>query len=196
QVVFLARIFEERGAFSFEDVAGAIADKLVRRHPHVFADLQEDDPEALHKNWDRIKAGEKSDRPQTTPLISAPPKTLPALQRAQKLLTKMDRYRLAPDIAGKAASTDGPLAQAPDTLSRATNAEAENKLGQMLLATVDLARRRGVDAEGALRRSTDRLAHKTSRLEEALRQTGRSLADVPEEELRELWFRIREDEDR
>lgn len=179
QVVFLARIFEEAGDFDFEDVAGGIADKLVRRHPHVFADLDEDDTEALHRSWDRIKASEKADQPRRA-LISPPPKALPSLQRAQKLLTKMARYDLSPLL-----SDEPPKTSEDDA--------AERRVGETLLGIVDEARRQGIDAEGALRRCTDRLARSTASFEESLHEAGTSLADASPQRRREMWRRMRDE---
>ncbi|MFO7983509.1 MAG: nucleoside triphosphate pyrophosphohydrolase [Desulfuromonadales bacterium] len=185
QVVFLARIFEERGEFTFEDVAGSIADKLVRRHPHVFAGLDESDFDALHKNWDRIKAAEKDHQPQRTSLISPPPRALPALQRAQKVLTKMSRYDL-PHAADDPAKDDA-LSRLQRDLEDCDRDEAESRLSGFLLDVAEVARRSGIDAEGALRRGTDRLVRKTQALEESLDQKGTTLADADAPSRRRMW---------
>lgn len=186
QVVFLARIFEERGEFTFEDVAGSIADKLVRRHPHVFAGLDESDFDALHKNWDRIKAAEKDHQPQRASLISAPPRTLPALQRAQKVLTKMSRYDL-PHAAGPESPEEDALSRLQRDLENCDRNDAESRLGGFLLDVAEVARQNGIDAEGTLRRSTDRLVRKTQTFEESLDKKGTTLADADAQSRRALW---------
>lgn len=185
QVVFLARIFEERGEFAFEDVAGSIADKLVRRHPHVFAGLDESDFDALHKNWDRIKAAEKDPRPQRASLISPPPRTLPALQRAQKVLTKMSRYDLSHVVADP--TKEQALSHLQRDLGDFDRENAESRLGEFLLDVAELARQNGIDAEGALRCSTGRLIRKTQELEESLSEKGTTLADADAQIRRTLW---------
>jgi len=185
QVVFLARIFEELGDFVFEDVAGSIADKLVRRHPHVFDGLDESDFDALHKNWDRIKAAEKEPRPQRGSLISAPPPALPALQRAQKVLTKMSRYDLSHAVSEPVQEEALSLLQ--QDLEESDPGDAESRLGDFLLDVAELARRKGIDAEGALRRSTGRLIRKTQQFEESLGEEGTTLADADAQIRRTLW---------
>lgn len=136
QVYFHARIAEEtpreRGGFDIEDVARGIVDKLVRRHPHVFAGTEVADADEVERNWERIKAAEKR-RPGLTDGI---PEALPALAYADKVMSRLEKSgRTVPAPQG-----DGSRAGAD--------------VGERLLALVQEARRAGVDAESELRRTT------------------------------------------
>lgn len=140
QVIFHARLAEEDDAapFDVDDVAAGIVAKLVRRHPHVFGDTEVDGPEQVHHNWEQIKAAEK----QRTGVFEGVPLTLPALARAQKMLSRLER------------------AAGGDALAEFAAAGAGDEVADRLLDAVALAARRGVDAEGALREALRRLAHR------------------------------------
>jgi MazG family protein len=153
QVVFHARIFEERQQFDMSDVANAIADKLERRHPHVFAD-QHCPPEQLAVQWERIKATERtSAMPSSGEVATLHP---PALLKARKVLTRLARQASAPPTK----MDPRPLLQrliAADNIQEKPQDLAET-LGDFLLASVDLGRRLGLDAEETLRQAIKRCA--------------------------------------
>lgn len=150
QVVFHCQLARERGAFDFEAVCRNIAEKLIRRHPHVFGDVQVKDVEAVWANWDKIKRAEKEGTRHARPsALDGIPRHLPALLRAQKLVKK----------ARKAELWDGSGATRRAALSRAA-------LGRQLFALAACAQERGWNAEDLLRRET-------ARQERRLRQTER-----------------------
>ena len=136
QVYFHARIASERsaeeGGFDIEDVAGGIVDKLVHRHPHVFAGLEVADADEVDRNWERLKAAEK----QRTGLLEGIPPTLPALAWADKALGRLARVGRSPQLRVPA---DGPV-------------------GEELLALVARARTEGLDPEQELRDAVRRIA--------------------------------------
>ncbi|MGW1991026.1 MazG family protein [Embleya sp. NPDC001921] len=141
QVFFHARVAEEDEAdpFSIDDVAGAIVDKLISRHPHVFADVEADTPEAVEANWDALKAAEKSDRDSALDGVAL---SQPALALAAKFLSRTRKSGLTvPTPVLPTAFEDDDY----------TNPEA---IGDLLLAVTELAARQGVDAETALRAAT------------------------------------------
>jgi len=133
QVLFHAQIASENGDFTLADVASGLVDKLQRRHPHVFADGQATTPEEVEELWAQVKAGEA---PRTHPLEGIPAH-LPALMRAQKVLSRLGRAGLAQP----GAETPGP-------------APTEEAIGRELLAVVERAQAAGIDAEQALRGAT------------------------------------------
>jgi XTP/dITP diphosphohydrolase len=147
QVVFHARVAEEDAAepFDVDDVAAGIVAKLVRRHPHVFADTQVDSAEQVHHHWEQIKAAEK----RRTGAFDGVPITLPALARAQKLLSRLQR------AAGATATEEFAASAAGDPVAA------------RLLEAVALAAERGVDAEGVLREALRRLAENRALVESA-----------------------------
>lgn len=144
QVLFHARVAAEDAADPFDvgDVADGLVAKLVRRHPHVFADEQVDEAD-LHDRWDRLKRAEKAER---TSALDGVPATLGALARAQKLVDRAAR-------AGLDVPTT-PATGAATPVDDAAPADDPDGYGARLLALVVEARAAGVDAEGALRRTT------------------------------------------
>jgi nucleoside triphosphate diphosphatase len=132
QVVFHAQMAREAGRFDFADVARAICDKLVRRHPHVFGGAAIESAQAQTDAWERHKAEERAARGDTSALDGVP-LALPALSRAKKLLARAGRAGLVKPAAEPAEPV------------------AEQAIGEMLFATVTLAQRAGVDPEQALR---------------------------------------------
>ena len=136
QIAFHARVAEEHPSapFDIDDVAGGLVEKLVRRHPHVFADVDAQTPDAVEANWETIKAAEKEHRLHP---LEGVPVSLPALARAEKYVSRLERN-------GRADLLD--------------LAESAGDLGAELLALVRRARASGVDAEGALRETLRQLA--------------------------------------
>lgn len=144
QVVFHARIAEEAGHFAFDDVAAAIADKMIRRHPHVFGD-------AVHANdhaqWETMKAAERAKIADPSALAGVA-LALPALMRAEKIQKRAARTGFDwPDPAGARDKITEELAE----VEAAPPAEVEEEIGDLLFAVVNYARKRGVDPEVALR---------------------------------------------
>lgn len=148
QIVFHSCIFAERGTFDIGDVATAISDKLVRRHPHVFARDDHDGSTDLLAQWERIKAAEKGETAGPASLDASVPKGFPALLRAQKLIEKSARHGRDWPQADRAMEEAGH--RLDDFVARRSDAA----LGELLLAVAVAARSAGLDAEGALRRAT------------------------------------------
>ncbi len=166
QVVFHAQVARDRGAFAIDDVARGIADKLVRRHPHVFADHTVDDADDVAVNWDRIKAEEKA---RSGPFEGVP-MAMPGLLLLETLARKA--AKLVPDGANDVADTVERARRGVERLARTDAAadgssdELELAVGEALRAVVSLARHHGVDPEAAARRSA---AGFRGDVEEALR---------------------------
>lgn len=156
QVVFQAQIFAERGQFDFADVAAGINAKLVRRHPHVFD--RGDDPASavdLDRQWERIKREEQAGRAGPPHPLGQLPGRLPALQRAQKLIARMQRAGLD---AGRFLPQGSVAAEPLD----------EAELAQALLTLVRRAEASGLDAEQALRRATQQIMNTTAEMHRPL----------------------------
>jgi MazG family protein len=155
QVVFQAQIYEEQGLFNFYDVAAGIGDKLIRRHPHVFE--REGTPipeEELDQQWERIKNAEKINNKSC--LADHLPSKLPALQKAQKLLNRVKRDKRAEELPNMLKSLIQPIyaeGEQEDLLL------SEEVLGQTLFELVRLAQSAGLDAESALRKTTNEITN-------------------------------------
>jgi tetrapyrrole methylase family protein/MazG family protein len=185
QVVFHAQMAADSGSFDVDDVAAGITAKLIRRHPHVFGDVQVSGADEVLVNWERIKAEEKGERPVEDDI----PATLPALARAAKV------QRRAAGWGFEWRTTEAAMAKLREELSEldsATAEEAEDELGDVLFAAVSVARQLGVDAESALRRSTRRFAGRYERMRERAREQGIDLSSLPDDELLALFRSARD----
>jgi MazG family protein len=192
QVVFQARVREEAGEFSIGDVATAIADKLVRRHPHVFGDgsVVADDSATVMKNWAEIKATEKA--AAGTPRKSAldgVPAALPALLRATRIGEKAAAagfdWRAPGDVLDKLDEEAGELREA---LARQDLTAVEAELGDYLFTIVNVCRHLGVDAEAALRGTTQRFEDRFRALETGVQADGHiTLRALDDTELERRW---------
>jgi MazG family protein len=186
QVVFQAEIAQESGRFTVADVARAITDKLVRRHPHVFAGVQVRDAADVVRNWQQLKDAE---RPKAAGGVDdAVPRALPALPRAQKLAGVLARRGFDwPDAAGVLDKVEEEVGELRAAVAAGDSAAVAHELGDLLLATASLARRLDVPAELALHDATTRLLDRAKRVEAAARAAGQDTASMPADELERLW---------
>jgi ATP diphosphatase len=181
QVVYHAAIAEERGAFTLGDVLGAIADKMVRRHPHIFGDAAES------PGWEALKAAERGKRADTS-AVAGVALALPALKRAEKIQSRAARVGFDwPDISGPRAKIDEELAEIAVATS---DAEREAELGDLLFSVVNYARHMGIDPEQALRGAVSRFETRFRRVEEI---ADMPLKDMDIEALEALWQQAKRD---
>jgi tetrapyrrole methylase family protein/MazG family protein len=186
QIAFHSQLAAEAGAFTLDDVFHACADKLVRRHPHVFdPDAQRaSTAEEVAARWEEHKRRERGDRPAPT-LLDGAPKGLSALAKAHHVQRRAARvgfdWARDEDVLAKIDEEIGELREAMRGPDRSRVA---HELGDLLFTVVNLARRLEVDAEAALRGSIVRFASRFAHIERA---AGRSLADLAPEELDRLW---------
>jgi len=166
QVVFQAELARAEGAFGPDDVIAAICDKLVRRHPHVFADASVENVDQVLQNWERIKAAERSGSRKGGGVLSGVARSLPALTRAQRVGEKVARVGFDwPDARGSRAKVEEELGELDEAIAGGDKDRAEAELGDVLFALVNLARHAGVDAEGALRRTIDKFTRRFDHVE-------------------------------
>ncbi|MFA9460752.1 nucleoside triphosphate pyrophosphohydrolase [Thiohalorhabdus methylotrophus] len=192
QVVFYAQIAREEGRFDFGDVAAAVSDKLVRRHPHVFGGQDFQSAEEQSRAWEAQKAEERAARQAGEGSGSAlddVARTLPAVQRAGKLQERAERTGFEwPRDEDLFAKVDEELGELRHEVEEEGPAErVEHEVGDLLFAAVGLARRLGVDPETALRRSNDRFEERFRHMEGALRTEGRAMETQSLGELKRLW---------
>src|SRR5262249_55868984 len=190
EVVFRAEIAAEQGWFRLADVARAIADKLVRRHPHVFADVQVQDADEVARNWRRIKAEERraAARHTADDLLGSVPSSLPALLRAQQVGEKLAHVGFDwADAARVLEKLDEERGELGAAVHAGDTAAAARELGDVLLTLASLARHLDVQAEMALRDAAARLVRRGTHVEAAARATGRTLDILDEAERNRLW---------
>lgn len=187
QVVFHARMAEERGWFDFAQVAQAIHDKLVRRHPHVFADGTARDLADLQQKWDQQKKEERAADGQHGTLAGVPV-GLPALTRAAKLGRRAAAVGFDwPDATGVRAKIDEELAEADAAIVAGDRAATIEELGDLLFSVVNWSRHLQVDAEGALRAASRKFESRFARMEQMAAQRGQVLQQLSAAQWEALW---------
>lgn len=188
QVVFQAELGRREGAFGPDDVVKAICDKLVHRHPHVFADVQVDGSSEVLKNWELIKAEEKRQKGGGG-VLSGVPRSLPALVRAQRVGEKVARVGFDwADAKGSREKVSEEIGELDAAIERGDKDAIEAELGDALFALVNLARHVDVDAEGALRRTIDKFTKRFDHVEARVAEVhgGWPKAGEPARPLEEL----------
>jgi ATP diphosphatase len=202
QVVFHARMAEEQGAFDFAAVAEAICDKLVRRHPHVFADARIDTAEAQTQAWERHKQAERAAKAGGDTGVQERPAAgslhgialaLPALIRAVKLQARAAQVGFDwPDAAGALPKIGEELAELEAEMNTGVGAanldRLEDELGDLLFACVNVARKLKIDPEAALRRANAKFERRFGRIEARLAANGLAPEAVGLDALERLWL--------
>ena len=204
QVVFHARMAQERGWFDFDAVAASIHDKLVRRHPHVFSDAAFSNPAAQTANWEEHKALERAEAAARRgdaahSVLADVPKALPALLRAAKLGRRASRVGFDwPDDSGVRAKLDEELGEldsavaaaraAPAAGQAAAHGSMEEEIGDALFTMVNLARHLKIDAEEALRAGNAKFEARFRGMEALARERGLRLEALTPLEWDSLWL--------
>lgn len=189
QVVFHARMAEEKGAFAFNDVAQAIAEKLEARHPHIFGE-EADSGEPQHERWEKLKAAERKAQGAESALDGIA-NSLPALMRAEKLQKRAARQGFDwPDAEGPAEKLREEMAE----LAEAPVAKKIEEAGDLLFAAVNLVRAHGIDPEDALRAANRKFERRYRAMESQALSEGRDFAALSLEEQEELWLAAKRSE--
>ena len=185
QVVFHARISEEAGDFSLDEVSDGICKKLILRHPHVFGDVQLNSSGEVLDNWEKIKKEEKQRNTLTDDLKAIPP-MLPSLMRAQKIGKKAKNFDF--DSAGSAyEKVLEECAEIRDAIERADAENIKEEIGDLLFSIANMARKLGVDCEEALNYTNEKFIRRVSFMEPLIEADGKSFKDMTLEELDVYW---------
>jgi MazG family protein len=188
QVVFHARMAQERDWFDFAAVVAAICDKMTRRHPHVFADAVVADAQEQTEAWEALKARERAHKQQDASLLDGVSRALPALTRARKLQARAARVGFDwPEESGVLAKIHEELRELEQALQLGTPERIEAELGDLFFAVVNLARHRELDPEAAVRAANARFTRRFQGMEQSARQRGESLDELNMAELDRLW---------
>jgi MazG family protein len=191
QVVFHAQMGQERRWFDFGSVAGAIADKLVERHPHVFADAARGSTPELNRAWEDQKARERAQKGEGHSELADVPLALPALARAAKLGKRAGRVGFDwPDARGVRAKMDEELREL-DELPPDDRERRAEELGDLLFAAANWARHQGINPEESLRQANAKFERRFRRMESLARQRGLALADLSAEAWDGLWNEVK-----
>ncbi len=189
QVVFHAQVAAERREFTIGQVLAATADKMVRRHPHVFGDGTASTTREVLEQWEELKREERNAVAAIpASALDGVPRELPGLLRAQRLQDKASRVGFDwPEISGAMAKVEEELGELKEAIGSAVPEAVEEELGDVLFSMVNLARFLNLSAEDALRRSIARFTTRFQHMEEGLQQDGRRLKEMSIEEMDGLW---------
>jgi nucleoside triphosphate diphosphatase len=195
QVVYHARMAEETGLFGFAEVARSIADKMVRRHPHVFGDAAARPPGAQAGAWEAQKTAERAARAETGTLAGVPA-ALPALTRALKLTARAARVGFDwPDAEAVLDKLDEEVAELraelPAADAPANPERLADEMGDMLFVLANLARKLKLDPETCLRQANEKFARRFGAVEQRLALAGRAPADATLEEMEAEWQAVK-----
>lgn len=218
QVVLHSQIAADAGEFTIDDVCACIDDKMVRRHPHVFGDVKAENANEVADLWEQVKLAEKSSADaapgeKAAGLLDAVPTHFPALLQAQKISRKAvaagfewetvddvwdkvaeERAELEQAYAAAPKTADGKVLSKDDGTTDPRVEAVELEFGDLLFSLVNVARKMGIDAEGALRASNAKFRHRFSAMEAMARREGREIEELDLDEMESLWQRAKEDE--
>jgi len=186
-VVFAAYMFEQQGIATLPEVLHGVISKMVRRHPHVFGEVKVRDAEDVIDNWAKIKASEKNIQKRES-LLDGIPRSLPALNRAQKLARRAAKagfdWTKADEVLLK---VDEELAELKQAIASGSQAEVREELGDLLFVVTNAARHLEVNSEAALNETSDKFERRFRYIEARLRSKGKSLEDADLQEMDRLW---------
>lgn len=198
QVVFQARLAEEEGSFDFADVVDSISDKLIRRHPHIFADVKADTAEKVLRNWEYIKQQEKAAKGmqegESGPpsLLSGVATSLPALWYSSKMQDKAARVGFDWKTAGMAMAKVHEEVEEVEAVLTGDREALEEELGDLIFAVVNVARLSKIDSEAALKKTAEKFKRRFMYIEARALEMGEKLEDMGLERLDALWDEAKE----
>ncbi len=198
QVIFYARLAEEQGLFDFEQVAAGIVDKLVRRHPHVFADASVATAEAQTLAWEASKAHERAEKMEDAGALAGVAVALPAMTRALKLQKRAARVGFDwPEIAPVFAKVQEELEEVRAEVGEKHNqARIEEEMGDLLFACTNLARHAHIEPETALRQANRKFERRFAQMEAMAMAQGKAVSALDLDAWETLWENVKTGESR
>lgn len=195
QVVFYAQLAREQSEFDFDGIAEVVADKLIRRHPHVFAGGKLPSSADVGQQWEQIKQRERADKGQSdTSALANVPKGMAPLIRAQKLQKKCAKVGFDwPDVAPVLDKIQEEIAEVKAELveTEVDQGAVEEEIGDLLFAVVNLSRHVKVDAETALRKANTKFEQRFRAVEQILADQQKTLADASLDEMEAAWQQVK-----
>lgn len=196
-VVFHAHLGKESGQFDINTVIQKISDKLIRRHPHVFADQSASTPEEVIKNWEAIKAQEKAEKlknrtPEQRSLLEGIPTKLPAIHEAHQISSRAARVGFDwPDLDGIFDKLQEEVRELKDVIKEGSDEgrreRLEDEIGDMLFVIVNIARYLKIDSESALKRANRKFKSRFQYMEAELAKQGKTVEQTSLDEMEALW---------
>ncbi len=195
QVVFIATIAKEKNFFEIDDVVRGICRKLVTRHPHVFGDVSVEDISEVSRNWERIKAAERKGRASDSSAMAGIPRSLPALLRAYRIQERAAKKGFDwgfGDLNPVREKVLEELDEFKAEVEGMNGAAAEEELGDLFFALVNLSRHMGIDPENALQAANAKFDARFRDVESLAQENGRNMEEMSLEELDALWVKAKE----
>lgn len=187
QIIFHARIAEEKGAFTITDVISAIVEKMTRRHPHVFGEEKVSTSGEVLVNWEEIKKKEKAHQERTS-ILDGVPQSLPALLRAHGIQKRAARVGFDWNELDEALpKLDEEIAEFKESLKSKDASGIEEELGDIFFMLVNISRFLEINPEDALRKTISKFIHRFRYIEEHAAEAGRSMNDMTLDEMEMLW---------
>ena len=190
QLVFVARLFEQSGHFSMKEVVDRNAEKMIRRHPHVFSDARADTADTVRQRWGEIKKAEKGPERSKESILDSVPAKLPALLRAYRISERAARIGFDWD------DLSGVMAKVKEEWKEFTAAveagdpdgkDAQMELGDLFFTLVNVARLARIHPERSLSQAARKFERRFREMEKLAHDTGRSIDEVPRKEMEEFW---------
>ena len=195
QVVFVASLAKDAGAFDMKDVVRTVCDKLIRRHPHVFGNVKAEDSEEVLRNWEKIKAEERKEKHENLSILAGVPDGLPPLLKAYRMQGKVKHV----GFDWPAGETEPLFTKLDEEISELKEAAKENdpdhmteELGDVLFMAVNIARRLNVDPDAALNVVCEKFRKRFMIMEELARNEGKPISDYTLDELDSFWAAAKE----
>lgn len=194
-IMLQAQIAAENRDFDIYDVIDTLTEKLIRRHPHVFGDVDVENSDDVVKNWEAIKKEEAGNEDRAS-ILDGIPNALPALLRGQKIQKRAARVGFDwNDIQDVLCKVDEELAEVKESLKKKNNqAEIEMEIGDLLFAVVNLCRFVELQAEETLRKSNRKFIQRFKRMEKILEKQGKDISEQSLTTLDEIWEEVKKDE--
>jgi tetrapyrrole methylase family protein / MazG family protein len=186
QAVFIAELTREEGTFDIYDAITSIHDKLVRRHPHVFGDVEAGDAETVLVNWEKLKQDER--KAENKSILAGVPQSMPSLLKASRLTEKAARvgfdWRRTEDVFDKLDEEIGELREA---VANGDNEHIHEEIGDLLFTIANIARKVNVNPEEALQSTNRKFMRRFGSMESQVRERGQNLDQLQLEEMDRLW---------
>lgn len=192
QVVFHSSMAEEMNLFTFDDVVESISEKLIQRHPHVFADKSIKDAKTQTDNWEKIKIEERKQKKDIHSVLDDIGKNQPALNRAFKIGKRVRSVGFDwNDVGGVMNKIEEEIDEVKGAIREGNQAGIEEEIGDLLFSVVSLSRHTSVDPETALRKANRKFDRRFRTMEKSLKESDKDFSKMSFEELDDLWERVK-----
>ncbi|WP_027720940.1 nucleoside triphosphate pyrophosphohydrolase [Maridesulfovibrio zosterae] len=188
-LLFIAERYEKSGSFTLAEAIDSSSAKMIRRHPHVFADCKVEDQEELLRNWEKIKRSEKKDSDK---IFDSLPKGLPPLLKAYRINAKAARSGFTFESDEQCIKQlESEWQEWDKALKAEDNNASEEEFGDYLFALIELGRRKGIKANSALDKTNNKFLDRFSKMEDLAKEQGKDVSEMELTELNELWNKIK-----